>query len=175
MAKVTSSDRNARVGTVGRTALPSFSESLQSNPPIGFFLGLASLFLRTESLLSVSSTLTVPTLLLKTPFQTFPLPVRDIPHALQPWQVRLEALVSSVVIFQVFPLHYRKLPRLSLPKHRSSRKHGPVLTLQSLKFFLDSLVLVSNTFSLLVPAGSQPPCLLYQPSPFLSAFRLPTS
>lgn len=107
VAKVTSSDRNARVGTVGRTALPSFSESLQSNPPIGFFLGLASLFLRTESLLSVSSTLTVPTLLLKTPFQTFPLPVRDIPHALQTWQVRLEALVSSVVIFQVFPLHYR--------------------------------------------------------------------
>lgn len=51
-------------------------------------------------------------------------------------------------------LTLQELPRLSLPKRRSSRKHSPVLTLQSWEFFLDSFVLVSNTVSLLVPAGS---------------------
>lgn len=92
-------------------------------------------------------------LLPKTPFQTLPLPVRDIPHALQPWQVRLEALVSSVVIFQVFPLHYRN-SLVSPSQNADHLGNSPVLTLQSLKLFLDSFVLVSNTFSLLVPAGS---------------------
>lgn len=64
--------------------------------------------------------------------------------------------LGCLVLFPVpsLSLTLQKLPRLSLPKHRSSRKHGPVLTLQCLKFFLDSLVLVSNTFSLLVPASS---------------------
>lgn len=64
-------------------------------------------------------------------------------------------------------LTLQELPRLSLPKRRSSRKHSPVLTLQSLEFFLDSLVLVANTFSLLGPAGS--PISL----PSLSTLTLP--